>query len=169
MLDNKSITINGTKTITNVSGGRLRDLATHGPITHDIASPGLTILFDNGTTRTWQVAKERVFSYNNGVEITTTGLHTDGTTTGISEWGTNRNGNTFVTAITQPLVIRQDCDFRLTSGVVTHSRSAATVVATFGLDSTGAPTTCPGVGGHYYFKIVWTNANGIVRTYILPY
>jgi len=166
--DNKSITIAGTTTVTNVTGGRLRDLATLGTITHSIASAGMTVTFDNGTSRSWQIAKQRVFTYNNGVVISTTGTHTDGSITGISEWGTNRFGNAFVTAITQPMTIRQDCNWRLTSGQITHYKLSATIVATFGLDQAGNPTTCPGLAP-YYFKIVWTGNNGVVRTFILPY
>jgi hypothetical protein len=165
--DGKSITLNGTEQITNVSGGRLRDLASVGNITHTITSDNMSITFDNGSSRIWQIAKKRVFSYNNGIVITTTGTHTDGTITRISEWGTNRFGGDFVTTITEPLVTRQDCNFRLTSGQVTHSRMLATVVVTFGLDAQGASTSCP--TGVYYYKIVWTGANGISRTYILPY
>jgi hypothetical protein len=166
--DNKSITINGAKTYTNVSGGLLINLPTLGTITHTITSSGLSITFDNGSQRSWQVAKQRVFTYSNGVVITTTGTHTDGTTTGISEWGTNRFGNAFTTAITQPLVVRQDCNFRLTSGEVVHTRPAGTATVTFGLDSAGNPTTCPGTG-HYYMKIVWVGAGGVSHTVILPY
>jgi hypothetical protein len=165
--DNKSITINGTKTITNVSGGLLRNLASLNSITHTITSSGITVTFDDGSTRSWQIAKKRVFTYNNGIVITTTGTYSDNGTTGISEWGTNRNGNAFVTSITQPLVVRQDCNFRLTSGQVTHSRLIATGVVTFGLDASGNPTSCP--SGTYYFKLVWTGANGVTRTVILPY
>ena len=166
--DNRSITINGTKTITNVSGGLIRDLSSLGTIVHNIASTGLTITFDNGSQRIWQVSKQRVFTYNNGIVITTAGTHSDGGTDGISEWGTNRFGNAFVTSITQPMVVRQDCDFRLVSGQVTHDRFRANTVVTFGLDSQGEATSCPGTGT-YYFKLVWTGNNGLVRTVILPY
>lgn len=166
--DNKSITINGTTTFTNVSGGRLRDLASLGTITHDINSSGITVSFDNGTQRNWQIAKKRVFTYDNGIVITTTGTHTDGANSGISEWGTNRFGNAFTTSIVEPKVIRQDCDMRLVSGQVKHNRLVADVVVTFGLNAEGNPTSCPGTGT-YYFKLVWTGANGIVRSTILPY
>ena len=166
--DNKSITINGSKVITNVSGGLLRNLASLGTITHTIVSPGMTITFDNGSQRIWQIAKQRVFTYNNGIVITTTGTHTDGSTTGISEWGTNRFGNNFVTAIVDPMVIRQDCNWRLTSGHVRHTRLLRTVDVTFGLDVNGNPTSCPGAGT-YYKKIVWVNAAGNTITVILPY
>lgn len=165
--DNRSTIINGTKTITNVSGGRLSDLSSRGTITHRIAGAD-TITFDNAKQRIWQVAKQRVFTYSNGVVISTTGTHTDGNISGISEWGTNRFGNAFITAISQPLVIRQDCDYRLVSGEVTHGKLLADVTVTFGLDASGAPTTCPGTGV-YYFKAVWKGINGVVKTVILPY
>ena len=166
--DGKSITVNGNIVITNVSGGLLRNLATNSPITHTISSSNMSITFDNGSQRTWSIAKQRVFTYNNGMVITTTGTHTDGATTGISEWGTNRFGNPFVTQITSPMVIRQDCNFRLTSGAIKHSRLVRTVDVTFGLDANGNPTSCPGTG-NYYMKIVWTNASGTTVTLIRPY
>jgi len=166
--DNKSITISGTQTYTNVSGGLLINLATLQTITHRITSNGISVTFDDNTQRTWQVAKQRVFSYNNGVVITTTGAHTDGALTNIAEWGTNRFGHAFTSATTQPLIVRQDCNFRLTGGQVTHTTSGITAVATFGLNSGGIPTSCPGTGA-YYFKVIWTGPNGNTITVILPY
>jgi archaellum component FlaF (FlaF/FlaG flagellin family) len=165
--DNKSIVLNGTKTISNVSGGLLVDLATLGTITHTI-SGDLSITFDNGSQRTWQVAKQRVFTYDNGIVITTTGTHSDGTNTGIAEWGTNRFGVSFTSLITAPKVFRQDCDFRLTSGQNTIIRADNTSTITYGLDANGDATGCPGTGT-YYFKIVWTNSAGVSFTKILPY
>ena len=166
--DNKSITINGSQTYTNVSGGLLINLPTLQSITHSITSSGLSIKFDNNTQRSWQVAKQRVFTYSNGAVITTTGLHTDGNITGIAEWGTNRFGGAFTTKIEEPLVVRQDCNFRLTSGRVKHTTPLVTGVVTFGLDATGNATSCPGTGT-YYFKVVWTGANGNSVTVIRPY
>lgn len=166
--DGKSILVNGTILTTNVSGGRLSDLASLGTIVHTITSTGVTVTFDNNTQRTWQIAKKRTFTLSNGkFVITTVGTHTEGTVTGISEWGTNRFGNDFITIISQPMVIREDCNWRLVSGQVTHNRLLANVVVTFGLDASGNPVTCP--NGSFYMKIVWTNANNVVRTYIRPY
>ena len=164
--DNKSITLNGTKVITNVTGGRLINLPNVGTITHTIISTNMSITFDDGRQRTWQVAKQRMFTYNNGVVISTTGIHNDATHQGISEWGMNRFGRTFVSVITQPIVIRQDCAFRLVSGQVKLIRPDVTTVATFGLDANGNATTCPGTGS-YYFKLVWTADK--TYTVILPY
>lgn len=166
--DNKSITINGAHNITNVSGGLLINLPTLGTITHAITSSGISVKFDDGSERSWQVARQRVFSYDNGVVITSTGTHTEGNETHVSEWGTNRFGHTFTSAVTEPLVVRQDCNFRLVSGKIEHKAPAITASSTFGLDENGVPTSCPG-SGHYYFKLEWTGLAGNTHSSILPY
>ncbi|HRF19588.1 MAG TPA: hypothetical protein PK977_15540, partial [Chitinophagaceae bacterium] len=68
-------------------------------ITHTITSSNMSVTFDDNTQRTWQVARQRVFTYNNGVVITVTGMHAANGITGIAEWGTNRFGNFFTTSI----------------------------------------------------------------------
>lgn len=169
-VDNKSITINGSHSITNVSGGLLYMLPFSQPnqsVTHTI-SGNLSITFDDNSERAWQVATRRVFTFeNNGFVLTVTGNNSIGNTEGIAEWGINRFGHAFTTSITQPLVIRQDCAFRLTSGQVKHE-GFGTATATFGLDVNGTPTSCPGAG-HYYFKLDWTGPNGATASAVLPY
>lgn len=174
LIDNKSITINGSETYTNVSGGLLVNLPTLKTITHTITSSGLNVVFVDSTgtsqQRSWQVAKQRVFTYNGGIEISTTGTYSANGVTGIAEWGTNRYGNSFTTAITQPIIEDQSCDFRITSGQVQQvqdSKPKVTITTTFGLDSTGAPTSCPGTG-NYYMSITWAYANQSY-TKIKPY
>jgi hypothetical protein len=167
--DNKSIILNGTKTITNVTGGELINLFRGGTVTHSITSSALSITFDDGTKRDWQIAKQRIFTFNNGIVISTRGTHTEGTASNISEWGTNRLGKVFSTQIAEPLVIRQDCDFRLVSGKIIYSNLQSPVTITFGLNATGAATTCPGTTGRYYYKIDWTGLLNVAHSIILPY
>lgn len=165
--DNKSITINGIHTITNESGGLLFNLPNLQHVIHTVSSNGMSIKFDDNTTRTWQVGRQHTYTYNNGAVATITGTHTSGNLTGIAEWGINRFGQSFTTAISQPLVVRQDCSFRLTSGELTHNGLATTVVK-FGLDANGNPTSCPG-NGSYYLKLTWSGPNGNTYSTILPY
>lgn len=165
--DQKTIIINGAYKFTNVTGGLLRDLASLGAITHTVTADNLTVQFADSATRTWSVAKQRVFTYNNGVVITTTGTHSDGANNNVAVWGTTRFGNSFETLIVQPLVIEQDCDWRLTSGETETIRKAVTLDITYGLDSSGNPTSCPGTG-YYYYKAVWTIGNK-TYTFIAPY
>lgn len=168
LIDNKSITINGNQTFINTSGGLLINLPSLGTITHTITSSGMSVTFDNGTQRSWQVAKQRVFTYNNGVVITSSGIYDDGNSTNIAEWGINRFGHAFTSATTQPLIVKQDCNFRLVSGQVTHISGGMTATATFGLDENGNAIPCPGTA-NYYFKLVWTGPNGNSLTRIFPY
>jgi len=165
--DKKTIIVNGAYKFTNVTGGLLRDLASLGAITHTVTAENLTVQFADSATRTWSMAKQRVFTYDNGVVITTTGTHSDGTNNDVAIWGTTRYGNSFETRIVQPLVIQQDCDWRLTSGQTETVRKAVTLDVTYGLDSSGNPTSCPGTG-FYYYKAVWTIGDK-TYTFIAPY
>jgi hypothetical protein len=167
--DNKTITFNGSKTITNVTGGLLKDLATLQTVTHTIAA-NLTITYNNGKTSEWNASKQRIFTYNNGVVITTTGTHSDGTNSNVAEWGTNRYGVSYESLITMAKVIEQSCDYRLTGGAneIINNNNGATATITYGLDSTGAPTGCPG-SGTYYAELVYVGPSGKTYTYIFPY
>jgi len=168
--DGKYITINGTKQITNVSGGRLMDLPSMGTIIHTISSNNMNIKFDTSNAqRTWNVARKRTFTWNNGsVNITTTGNHTIAGNTKVAEWGINRFGNAFITSIEEPLTVRSACNFRLTNGKVKHELLGRNITVTFGLDAQGNPTTCPGANP-YYMKLVWTGPGGQSHTAIRPY
>ena len=95
-------------------------------------------------------------------------MHSQNGITGIAEWGTNRFGNAFTTAITQPLVLKQDCSFRLGSGKVDHVTANFNASVTFGLDANGNPTGCPGTNP-YYMKVIWTGPGGTPHTAIIPY
>lgn len=165
---NRSITITGTHLVTNVSGGLLIHLPTEGPITHTITSENMKVSFDNGTARTWNVAKQRVYTYDNGAVLTITGTHTEGDETGIAEWGTNRLGGSFKTTTVTPVIVKQSCNFRVTGGSVKHSTEAYSAVATFGLNAGGEIIDCPGTGS-YFYKLEWTGKNGNSLTVILPY
>jgi hypothetical protein len=167
LVDNKSITINGTQTLTNETGGLLFQLAVVGTITHSLTSSPMTITFDDSTQRTWNVSRQRDYTYNNGIVATISGTHTIAQDNQVAEWGTNRFGHAFSTSITNPLVIRQDCSFRLTGGAIRHN-GFATATATFGLDANGNPTGCPG-SAHYYYRLTFTGPNGGSASVILPY
>jgi hypothetical protein len=168
--DNKSITINGSQTYTNVSGGLLISLLVPGThITRSLTSDDMSVTFDNGALRTWHTAEQAMLTNDNGkLVVTLSGIHTDGNDTGIAEWGTNRFGHAFVSSTVDPIVIRQDCNFRIVSGEIKHVTPNITANATFGLDVSGNSTSCPG-SGHYYFKVIWTGTGGNSLTVIMPY
>jgi hypothetical protein len=173
--DGKYITLNGTKTITNVTGGRLIDLPAMGTIIHTVSSSNMSLKFDTSSMiRNWNIAKKRTFSFTGtpgttgAITITTTGNHTIGGNNKVVEWGTNRFGNAFITSIEHPLTVRSNCNFRLTSGQVKHELLGRNLTVTFGLDAAGNPTGCPGANP-YYMKLVWTGTGGLSHTVIRPY
>lgn len=165
--DNKSITINGAQALTNVSGGLVSQLSAPTNITHTITSNNMSFTFEDNTQRTWHVARQRTFTYSNGVVLSISGIGAAGSLTNVAEWGSNRFGHGFTTSITEPLVVRQDCNFRLTAGKVKHE-GFTTSTASFGLNATGAATACPGTGT-YYYTLTWTGQGGYTRTVTLPY
>jgi hypothetical protein len=166
--DNKSITINGNRSVKNVTGGRLITMTVGSTIIHTIDG-SMTITFDDNTQRQWSVARKRTFTRPaNLINFAITGTHTDGTTTGIAEWGTTRYGATFATQIVEPLKFNGECNYRLGSGKVLHSRLAHSLEVTYGLNAQGVATGCPGPNP-YFYKAVWTGANGNTQTIIHPY
>jgi len=170
VLDGKSITLNGTHTYTNVSGGNIFTLsANSSPVVHTISSSNMSITFDNGAQRTWNIARMRTYTYNNGIVLTTTGTHSEGNTGGISEWGTNRFGNAFTVQIKTGLTVAQSCAWQLTAGEVALTNAQGTTDITFGLNSTGQAISCPIGTGVYYFQLVWTGLSGKSYTFIMPY
>jgi hypothetical protein len=170
--DTGYVMINGSKTISNVTGGRLgrpQMPATRDTIIHQVSSPGMQVTFSDGTTRSWQVQKRRTFISNQvGLIIKSTGLHNDGTTSHITEWGTDRLNVAFTTSTPVELVATSGCGFRILSGEVFHKRGTSSVRITFGCDSTGAPLS--GCAPRMFKKIVYTDANGNVAPPVLkPY
>jgi hypothetical protein len=162
--DSKSIILNGSKTITNVSGGKLRNLATRGSaIVHEVHGENMSVTFDDGTQRSWKIAKKRTFTYDGGVVLKVAGIRTPDDK--VAEWGVNRFNNDFTSAIIEPLTIKQSCGFRLVSGQIKHV-SLFTTVTTFGLDASGNAVACP---GPFYYKVEWTAANGTTYSYIGRY
>lgn len=165
----KYVILNGVKTHTNVSGGLVRNLGLTGTpatIVRKIESSNMNITFTNGTSRTWNIARQRTFTKSGDyLVITVSGFGEANGHTNLVEWGTNRRGTEFYTEISTPIVYSQACDYRPSSGVKTHYVGTRQVKVTLGTDSTGAPVSS---GCADYYKIEWTSLTG-TKTAILPY
>jgi hypothetical protein len=163
--DTNTLTITGTRTIVNTTGGRLIDLIN--PLVNNVANgysdsigyaitDSTTILFKNGATRTWQTSLHRTYSYNpttNLGEVSSVGSLT----------GLNRFGDSFSANITEPLVVEGCSDYRYTSGQISYTGGGGgTSTTTFGLTSTGTPINgCPAtLTSTLYFNFVWSGPNG---------
>jgi hypothetical protein len=165
--DNKSITLNGTKYITNVNGGLVDDANSFAsPIVHHITG-AMQITFDDGTTRSWNIDRTRSIARSNAITtVTITGNATQSGISNVSVWGINRKGNSFTVSIPAPIVLSSTCNFNPISGVRVHSGVIRVLTATFGVDQSGNAVTsgCP-----YGYKINWVNKKGVAKQAVISY
>jgi hypothetical protein len=145
----KSIKLNGTKTIVNVNGGHRWQVGTIISSYVERISGTMQASFDNGTSRTWNIARKITYTGTAGQYIMTIdGFGSSDSYQNLVVWGTNRQGEKFFTQITQSVVCRQACDWDPVSGIKIHQipsdNKSATI--TFGFNNNNEPITgdeCP--------------------------
>ena len=167
--DNKSLTLNGTHTITNVSGGVIATITSGTPRVHKIRA-NMQLTFDDGTNRTWQAARTRTFTIaNNIISEQIVGDTTVSNYNNVAMWGTNRAGTNFYISIPTPVVeniLGGTCLYKPLSGVRVHNGIAHPITVTYGVDTNGNAVTsgCP-----YGWKANWTNGQGVAKQVIVSY
>lgn len=164
----KSVTINGERVYQNVSGGVIWQLGNNlDAVVHKVWG-WVNVSFDDGTTRAWNVARQKTFT---GVPPDSLVLTTDGfgSADGLDNlviWGVNRNGENFYTQILQPVVHREVCEWDPCAGVKKHSIPSASKSATltFGYNSNNEPITgdeCP-----TKYRVDWQQNNNSGTIYL---
>ena len=169
---NKTVRLSGSFYYTNVSGGNLSGLTGEGaaPVVHAISGINIGITFDDGSTATWQVARQRTYTYNDGLVTATRGLDSAGGVANAAEWGGNRFGNSFVAAVDSPLVVTQACSLQLSGGQIRLYNPAGFTTVTYGLTGSGAPSTgCPAADSLYHMQVFWSGTEGNPFSALLPY
>lgn len=169
--DGKSVTFNGSKTITNVDGGLISQIpGTVSSVTHRIQGTNLSITFDDGSQRTWSTDRTRVFTKPGSDYIATiSGNGSVSTYSNLAFWGTNRFGGAFYTEISTPVKV-SSCSAQGRAlpieGVKIHHGALRDITVTFGVNSSGsADGTCSAYG----YKINWTNNRGEAKEAIVSY
>jgi hypothetical protein len=72
----------------------------------------MSILFDNNTTRSWNIDRELTYRrVDQKLVLTTTGLGTADGYNNLVIWGINRDGEQFYDELLQPNVFRQKCEW----------------------------------------------------------
>ena len=136
---NKSLTLDGTKIYTNVSGHVLAELG-NGTVTSIVHRVSGTIqaTFDDGTTRIWNIARQRTFTGTpTSLIVTYDGYGSADGYNNLVIWGTNRNNEPFYTQLTQSVVTKESCGWDPESGVKIHQIPGAgkSCTITFGYDN----------------------------------
>lgn len=123
--------------------------------------------FDNGTSRSWNVARQLTYTGTPGqIVLSIDGFGSSGEFQNLVVWGTNRQGEEFYTQIVQSVVCRQACDWDPVSGIKIHQIPADSKSATitFGFDSNNQPVTgsdCP-----TRYRIDWQKNNQSGTSYL---
>ncbi|NTW23765.1 MAG: hypothetical protein HGA37_03620 [Lentimicrobium sp.] len=155
----KTIVLNSSTTYTNVTGGFIYMLGQFGltSLVHRV-SGNLSVTFDNGTTRNWNIARQRTYTGTRGaLVLTVDGFGASGEYSNLVVWGTNRNNEEFYTQITQSVVYKEACDGDPVSGIKIHRIPAVSKSATitFGYNSNNEPITGDECPTHY--RVDWVN------------
>ncbi len=154
-----TIVLNSDKTFTNVTGGFIYMLGQNGfsSLVHRV-NGYVNVTFDNGTTRTWNIARQRTYTGMPGeLVLTVDGFGVAGEYSNLVVWGTNRNGEEFYTQIDQSVVHKEVCEWHPVTGIKIHQIPDAdkSATITFGYDSNNLPVTNGDCPTHY--RIDWQN------------
>jgi len=160
---NRSVTLNGTKIFTNVSGGFRWQVGTLITSYVETITGAMQASFENGTSRTWNVARKHTYTGTQGnMVMAVDGFGIAGEYQNLVVWGTNRQGEQFYTQINQSVVHKQVCGFKPVSGIKKHQIPSKNMSATvtFGYDDNNQPVTgdaCP-----TKYRVDWqrNNASG---------
>jgi hypothetical protein len=166
-----SFTFNGTHYITNTLGGlawQVLDGSAPGPVTHKHSGDNFTLTFPNGTQRTWSIRRSRTFQHSGSVTtITLTGDTTINGVANADAWGSNRNGNTFTSALVSPIVSNSTCGFyKPVSGEFSHAVNGKSIDVLFGVDAQGTQVSS---GCAYGFKLTFTGKRNRTETRVVSY
>lgn len=180
--DGKSIKLNGTANITNLTGGRvwqtivpadaIYDSLRATNIIHTVVGNSLNVTFDENQTAVWNI--NRKYTYTGTVPFNSTFSNTPvikvvgegiGSNNGISNlenWGTTRTGNAFTNEVTEPVVWNTSCGaYAPLSGKLRLKveEREFELLTTLGVNAQGTPVSsglneCP-----YGLKVEWTYRN----------
>lgn len=168
---NKSVTINGTHTVTNVNQGGLAALLLFStPIIHKVKA-NIHAEYQDGTECTWNAKKIRTFTNNGGIiKATVEGDTTIGGYSGTAFWGVNRYGDNYYIDAEVPFSYdlvnnSTNCVFKPLTGKINFRWSTYLLTLTYGVNSDGtAASDCP-----YGYKFNWLDANNLDQQIILSY
>jgi hypothetical protein len=145
----KTMTLNGTKIYENVSGGLVSQLGNGVTTVVHKVTGSVTATFDDNTTKTWNIARQRTFTGTpTDLVMTVDGFGSADGYGNLVVWGTNRHGEAFYTQIISSVVHRQACGWDPCSGVKIHQipGDGKKATVTFGYDANNQPitgTNCP--------------------------
>lgn len=171
----KSMTFNGTKTFMNVSGGFIWQLGYQIQALTQKVTGTIQVTFDDNTTKTWNISKQRTFTriidstHLSHLLLTKDGFGSADGYGNLLIWGVNRTNENFYVQIAQSIILKEACDWDQSCGVETFripsNHTFATV--TFGYDDNNNQIPCTSNECPTRYRIDWS-INNQSGTFFLP-
>jgi hypothetical protein len=164
--DGKSITLNGTQNLTNITGGTWWELLivkTQTSVATSVTGTNLKATFEDGKTATYNI--NRKFTYTIPGDIITCkgeGIGTSGSLTNLENFGTTRDGDAFTSQVSTPIIWNWTCGpWAPIQGAVNVKVASKSfdLKCTFGVDANGNPVTVGANQCPYGWKLEWTVNN----------
>ena len=168
---NTSLRLNGTCTLTNVSGGYYQSLVRGDSLVENIQGSMEFTFNDNAASIVYypfNVNETRSFTKPDSISATTRGNATMAGYTQVANWGEDRFGNTYYACIAANVVQNisiATLSYNPLSGMKNIEGISEPIQCTYGVNSAGNAVTS---GTPYGVVINWSN-NGGVATAVIPY
>jgi len=110
--DQKSIMLNGTQLLTNASGGNWLKLLlqTQSNLVTTITGTNLQVTWQDNSNATYNIHRKITYSFSNNILTTTAeGIGTSGGLNNLENFGTTRDGHSFTSQVTTPIVWNTTC------------------------------------------------------------
>lgn len=163
--DGKSVRLEGTQYLTNVSGGTWFDLLFSGQsnLVSTVTGENLSVNFDDASTANYNI--NRKFTYTWASPVITCvgeGIGSHNGLSNLENYGTTRDGDPFTSQVTTPIVWNTTCGaWAPTQGEVNikvDSKDFA-LKCLFGVDASGNPVSVGANNCPYGWKVEWTYKN----------
>ncbi len=165
--DDRSITLNGKKYITNERGSNwLGILAQTDSLVLRERADTIKVKYDNGANGLYSMARVTSWKYRTSPIRFIFRAQGDGQD-GLDSWGTGRFGNTYTSTFTRPWVSNTYCGVAFpNAGQVVAKSAGNTLTITLGVDRDGNSDTrdCA-----YGWKLDWLNTNGGTGSAVISY
>jgi hypothetical protein len=159
--DQKSMLINGTQFLTNVSGGNWVTLALGQPsLVSTITGTNLNVTFQDNKTAVYNINRKLTYTFANPVlTARAEGIGTSGNMNALENFGTTRDGDSFTSQVITPVVWNSTCGggapMQGVLKIVVPAKSFD-LTFTYGVDASGnpvvvGPNQCP-----FGWKLQWT-------------
>ena len=162
LITNKSLTLNGTKTLTNLNGNNwVGFIFNNVPLKYRERALGINVTFEDGSHAIWNSARTTEWDYlqsNSSIKFTSNGDTAVNSYSNVDSWGVDRYNQTFTLNYQSPWISNSYCGFwSPTSGTVTLHVGGVDYTLTLGVDQSGNAST---LNCAYGFKVTWTTSNG---------